>query len=44
MILTQKRRVDGRAYDEIRPISSEVGLLPRAHGSALFTGARRRPW
>jgi polyribonucleotide nucleotidyltransferase len=31
------RRLDGRAADEIRPIWSEVGLLPRAHGSALFT-------
>ncbi|HET6489747.1 MAG TPA: polyribonucleotide nucleotidyltransferase [Syntrophales bacterium] len=37
MILSQKRRVGGRAYDEIRQISSEVGLLPRTHGSALFT-------
>lgn len=32
-----KKRVDGRAADEIRPISAEVGLLPRTHGSALFT-------
>ncbi|WP_304171739.1 polyribonucleotide nucleotidyltransferase [Limnochorda pilosa] len=30
-------RVDGRALDEIRPISCEVGLLPRVHGSGLFT-------
>ncbi len=37
MILSQKRRVGGRAYDEIRQISCEVGLLPRTHGSALFT-------
>jgi polyribonucleotide nucleotidyltransferase len=37
MILTQKRRVGGRAYDEIRQINCEVGLLPRTHGSALFT-------
>ncbi len=37
MILRNKRRVDGRTYTEIRPISSEVGLLPRVHGSALFT-------
>jgi polyribonucleotide nucleotidyltransferase len=36
MILTEKRRIDGRSNTEIRPISSEVGLLPRAHGSALF--------
>jgi len=31
------RRQDGRKHDEIRPIECEVGLLPRAHGSALFT-------
>jgi len=37
MILAEKRRVGGRAYDEIRQIHSEVGLLPRTHGSALFT-------
>ncbi|HEU5121700.1 MAG TPA: polyribonucleotide nucleotidyltransferase [Candidatus Saccharimonadales bacterium] len=30
-------RPDGRALDEIRPLSSEVGILPRAHGSSLFT-------
>ncbi|HYX20692.1 MAG TPA: polyribonucleotide nucleotidyltransferase, partial [Thermoanaerobaculia bacterium] len=31
------RRLDGRAFSEIRPIACEVGLLPRTHGSALFT-------
>jgi polyribonucleotide nucleotidyltransferase len=36
-ILGQGRRLDGRAFDEVRPISCEVGLLPRTHGSALFT-------
>jgi polyribonucleotide nucleotidyltransferase len=36
MILKENRRIDGRSHSEIRPISSEVGLLPRAHGSALF--------
>ncbi|HOL72547.1 MAG TPA: polyribonucleotide nucleotidyltransferase [Bryobacteraceae bacterium] len=36
-ILNDKRRPDGRAFDEIRPISIEVGTLPRTHGSALFT-------
>lgn len=36
MILKDKRRIDGRSNTEIRPISSEVGILPRAHGSALF--------
>ena len=37
MILDEKRRLDGRKPDEIRPITCEVGLLPRTHGSALFT-------
>jgi polyribonucleotide nucleotidyltransferase len=36
-ILKEKKRLDGRAFDEIRPITIEVGLLPRTHGSALFT-------
>jgi polyribonucleotide nucleotidyltransferase len=36
-VLQRHRRPDGRAFDEIRPISCEVGLLPRVHGSALFT-------
>ncbi len=36
-ILSARRRPDGRAFDEIRPISIEVGGLPRTHGSALFT-------
>lgn len=37
MILTEHRRIDGRSMDEIRPITCETGVLPRAHGSALFT-------
>ncbi|HPK54260.1 MAG TPA: polyribonucleotide nucleotidyltransferase [Smithellaceae bacterium] len=37
MIINEKRRIDGRSSVDIRPISSEVGVLPRAHGSALFT-------
>ncbi|MDY6832356.1 MAG: polyribonucleotide nucleotidyltransferase [Thermodesulfobacteriota bacterium] len=37
IVLNQNRRIDGRAFDEIRPISCEVGVLPRTHGSALFT-------
>jgi len=37
LILDQNKRVDGRGMDEIRPISIEVGILPRTHGSALFT-------
>lgn len=36
-IVREGRRVDGRGLKEIRPIECEVGLLPRAHGSALFT-------
>ncbi len=36
MIIKDKKRIDGRSSTEIRPISSEVGILPRAHGSALF--------
>jgi polyribonucleotide nucleotidyltransferase len=35
-ILDKKVRCDGRGYDQIRPLSAEVGLLPRSHGSALF--------
>jgi polyribonucleotide nucleotidyltransferase len=35
--IATKLRLDGRKYDEIRPINCEVGALPRAHGSALFT-------
>lgn len=37
MVLEEGVRADGRKKDDIRPISSEVGLLPRAHGSGLFT-------
>ena len=37
MIFFEHKRVDGRAIDEIRPLSCEVALLPRVHGSALFT-------
>ncbi|OPY88586.1 MAG: Polyribonucleotide nucleotidyltransferase [Smithella sp. PtaU1.Bin162] len=36
MIIHDKKRIDGRSSTDIRPISSEVGVLPRAHGSALF--------
>jgi polyribonucleotide nucleotidyltransferase len=36
-IISQKKRVDGRKFDEIRPITCEVGILPRTHGSGLFT-------
>lgn len=37
LILEEGRRIDNRAFDEIRPIACEVGILPRPHGSALFT-------
>jgi len=37
MILDQNKRLDGRGLADIRPITCEVGVLPRAHGSALFT-------
>jgi polyribonucleotide nucleotidyltransferase len=37
LILESEKRLDGRAFDVVRPISSEVGILPRAHGSALFS-------
>jgi polyribonucleotide nucleotidyltransferase len=36
-ILKTRKRVDGRALDEVRPISSQVGYLPRVHGSSVFT-------
>ncbi|SMX38399.1 polyribonucleotide nucleotidyltransferase [Maliponia aquimaris] len=36
-VVKNGRRIDGRALDQIRPIVSETGLLPRTHGSALFT-------
>jgi len=36
-IVVEKSRIDGRAFDEVRPIACEVGCLPRTHGSALFT-------
>lgn len=37
MITEESKRIDGRALDEIRPISVSIGILPRTHGSALFT-------
>lgn len=36
-LLDEGKRVDGRGIDEIRPLACEVGLIPRVHGSALFT-------
>jgi polyribonucleotide nucleotidyltransferase len=37
MIVKQGKRIDGRGFADIRPITSEIAILPRAHGSALFT-------
>jgi len=37
MVLDEERRIDGRPFDEVRPIECMVGVLPRVHGSALFT-------
>lgn len=37
MTVDERRRADGRTMDQVRPISCEVGVLPRTHGSALFT-------
>lgn len=36
-VLAGEQRIDGRAHDSVRPISIELGVLPQAHGSALFT-------
>ncbi len=36
-LLDEQKRVDGRGMDDIRPLASEVGILPRVHGSGLFT-------
>jgi polyribonucleotide nucleotidyltransferase len=36
-VLERGKRLDGRSFDEIRPISIDVGVLPRTHGSAIFT-------
>ncbi len=40
LILNEKKRVDGRGIYDIRPLSCEVGLIPRVHGSGLFTRGR----
>ena len=37
LIVSDKKRLDGRGYTDVRPISGEVGFLPRVHGSAVFT-------
>jgi len=37
LVLKEGKRIDGRKFDEVRPIACEAGILPRPHGSALFT-------
>ena len=37
LVLEKKTRIGGRGFEEIRPLSGSVGLLPRTHGSSLFT-------
>ncbi len=37
MLIFEKKRVDGRRFDEIRPLAADVSILPRTHGSGLFT-------
>ena len=37
IVIEEGRRIDGRAFNEIRPVHCEVGILPRTHGSAVFT-------
>ncbi|MFP4445137.1 MAG: polyribonucleotide nucleotidyltransferase [Desulfosudaceae bacterium] len=37
IVLQENKRIDGRAFDQVRPTTCEVGILPRTHGSALFT-------
>ncbi|HXR06206.1 MAG TPA: polyribonucleotide nucleotidyltransferase, partial [Candidatus Acidoferrum sp.] len=37
LIMKENKRLDGRGFEDVRPIIAEVGLLPRAHGSAVFT-------
>ena len=44
MVLSEQVRIDGRKTTDIRPISCEVGVLPRVHGSALFTRGETQAW
>jgi len=44
IILTESKRADGRRPDEVRPITIEVGFLPRTHGSASLLEVKPRPW
>ena len=40
LCFTENKRIDSRAFDQVRQITSEIGLLPYVHGSALFTRGR----
>ena len=37
LVLEKRHRIGGRGFDELRPLDAQVGILPRTHGSALFT-------
>src|SRR5580692_7241892 len=43
-VINNKRRPDGRPFDKVRDIWVEVGVLPRTHGSAIFTRGEPKPW
>ena len=43
LVLQENFRSDGRRLDEVRPVACEVGVLPRTHGSALFTRGELNP-
>src|SRR5437764_14781300 len=42
-ILEKQKRVDGRGYQDLRPIGCEVSVLPRAHGAAIFQRGKTQP-
>ena len=44
MILKDHKRPDGRAIEEIRPLAAEIDLIPRVHGSAMFTRGQTQIW
>jgi len=44
LVLKEGLRADGRGVSDIRPITSRAGLLPRTHGSALFTRGETQVW
>jgi polyribonucleotide nucleotidyltransferase len=43
-VVKNGRRIDGRALDEVRRSTAETGVLPRTHGSALFTRGETQAW